>query len=39
VLVQEAVPVEPRTTLAERIRAVEHRLLPKVVSDLCLARS
>jgi phosphoribosylglycinamide formyltransferase-1 len=39
VLVQEPVPVEPRTTLAERIHAVEHRLLPRVVKDLCLARS
>ena len=39
VLAQEAVPVEPRATLEERIHAVEHRLLPKVVSGLCLARS
>ena len=39
VLVQEAVPVEPRETLAERIHAVEHRLLPRVVEELaCLAR-
>ena len=37
VLVQEEVPVEPRETLVERIHAVEHRLLPKVVSELCLA--
>jgi phosphoribosylglycinamide formyltransferase-1 len=35
VIVQEPVPVEPRETLAERIHAVEHRLLPKVVSELC----
>ena len=28
---QEPVPVEPRETLAERIHAVEHRLLPEVV--------
>lgn len=35
VIVQEAVPVEPRETLAERIHAVEHRLLPKVVGELC----
>jgi phosphoribosylglycinamide formyltransferase-1 len=35
VIVQEAVAVAPRETLAERIHAVEHRLLPKVVSDLC----
>jgi phosphoribosylglycinamide formyltransferase-1 len=39
VIRQEAVPVEPRETLEERIHAVEHRLLPKVVSELCLARS
>jgi phosphoribosylglycinamide formyltransferase-1 len=37
VLRQEAVPVEPRETLEERIHAVEHRLLPVVVSEL-LAR-
>jgi phosphoribosylglycinamide formyltransferase-1 len=37
VLAQEPVPVEPRETLEARIHAVEHRLLPKVVSDLCLA--
>jgi phosphoribosylglycinamide formyltransferase-1 len=35
VIAQEPVPVEPRETLAERIHEVEHRLLPKVVSDLC----
>ena len=35
VIVQETVPVEPRETLAERIHAVEHRLLPKVVGELC----
>jgi phosphoribosylglycinamide formyltransferase-1 len=34
VLVQEAVPVEPRETLEERIHAVEHRLLPGAVRDL-----
>jgi phosphoribosylglycinamide formyltransferase-1 len=34
VLRQEAVAVEPRDTLVERIRAVEHRLLPEVVSEL-----
>jgi phosphoribosylglycinamide formyltransferase-1 len=34
VLVQEAVPVEPRETLEERIHAVEHRLLPAVVRGL-----
>jgi phosphoribosylglycinamide formyltransferase-1 len=40
VLVQEAVRVEPRETLEERIHAVEHRLLPQVVQGLvpCLAR-
>jgi phosphoribosylglycinamide formyltransferase 1 len=36
VIVQEPVPVEPRETLAERIHAVEHRLLPQVVGDLCV---
>jgi phosphoribosylglycinamide formyltransferase 1 len=35
VLRQEPVPVEPRATLEERIHAVEHRLLPKVVRELC----
>jgi phosphoribosylglycinamide formyltransferase-1 len=35
VIAQEEVPVEPRETLEERIHAVEHRLLPKVVRDLC----
>ena len=34
VLRQEAVPVEPRETLEERIHAVEHRLLPAVVRGL-----
>jgi phosphoribosylglycinamide formyltransferase-1 len=28
VVAQEEVPVEPRETLAERLHAVEHRLLP-----------
>ncbi len=32
---QEPVPVEPRDTLVERIHAVEHRLLPEVVRELC----
>jgi phosphoribosylglycinamide formyltransferase-1 len=32
---QEPVPVEPRTTLPERLQAVEHRLLPEVVRELC----
>jgi phosphoribosylglycinamide formyltransferase 1 len=35
VLRQEPVPVEPRETLFERIHAVEHRLLPEVVRELC----
>jgi phosphoribosylglycinamide formyltransferase-1 len=35
VLRQEPVPVEPRSTLEERIHAVEHRLLPEVVRELC----
>jgi len=29
------VPVEPRATLEERIHAVEHRILPAVVAELC----
>ena len=36
-IVQKDVPVEPRDTLVERIHAAEHRLLPEVVRDLCLA--
>src|SRR4051812_29233903 len=39
VIVQEPVPVEPRETLEERTHAVEHRLLPEVVRELCLVRS
>lgn len=35
VIRQEPVPVQPRETLAERIHAVEHRLLPEVVGELC----
>jgi phosphoribosylglycinamide formyltransferase 1 len=38
VIRQEEVPVEPPETLEERIHAVEHRLLPEVVSELCLVR-
>jgi phosphoribosylglycinamide formyltransferase-1 len=34
VIRQEAIPVEPRDTLEERIHAVEHRLLPEVVREL-----
>ena len=37
VIRQESLPVEPRETLLERIHAVEHRLLPEVVRDLCAA--
>jgi phosphoribosylglycinamide formyltransferase-1 len=36
VIRQEPVPVEPRATLVERIHAVEHRLLPAVVRELCV---
>jgi phosphoribosylglycinamide formyltransferase 1 len=35
VIRQEQVAVEPRDTLVERIHAVEHRLLPEVVQELC----
>jgi phosphoribosylglycinamide formyltransferase 1 len=35
VIRQEPVAVEPRATLLDRIHAVEHRLLPEVVQDLC----
>ena len=35
---QEPIPVEPRDTLVERIHAVEHRILPEVVRELCAAR-
>jgi phosphoribosylglycinamide formyltransferase-1 len=34
IIVQEEICVEPRDTLVERIHAVEHRLLPRVVGDL-----
>jgi phosphoribosylglycinamide formyltransferase-1 len=37
ILVQEAVPVEPRATLEERLHAVEHRLLPQTVRELTAA--
>jgi phosphoribosylglycinamide formyltransferase-1 len=36
-IAQEPVEVEPRDTLEGRIHAVEHRLLPEVVRELCLA--
>jgi phosphoribosylglycinamide formyltransferase-1 len=35
VIRQEEISVEPRETLVDRIHAVEHRLLPQVVSELC----
>jgi phosphoribosylglycinamide formyltransferase 1 len=35
VIRQEPIAVEPRATLLERIHAVEHRLLPEVVHELC----
>jgi phosphoribosylglycinamide formyltransferase-1 len=35
ILRQEPVRVEPRETLVDRIHAVEHRLLPEVVRQLC----
>ena len=35
ILRQEPVAVEPRDTLEERIHAVEHRILPEVVRELC----
>jgi phosphoribosylglycinamide formyltransferase-1 len=35
VIRQEPVPVAPPETLVERIRAVEHRILPEVVRELC----
>jgi phosphoribosylglycinamide formyltransferase-1 len=35
VIRQEPVVVEPRDTLVSRIHAVEHRLLPEVVRELC----
>lgn len=35
VIRQEQIPVEPRETLVDRIHAVEHRVLPEVVKQLC----
>jgi phosphoribosylglycinamide formyltransferase-1 len=35
ILRQEPVRVEPRETLVDRLHAVEHKLLPEVVRDLC----
>ena len=37
VLAQQPVPLEPRATLEDRIHAVEHELLPRVVRELCPA--
>ena len=34
ILRQEAIPVEPRETLLERLHALEHQLLPLVVEQL-----
>jgi phosphoribosylglycinamide formyltransferase 1 len=39
VIRQEAVAVEPRETLEDRIHAVEHRLLPEVVAALVSTRT
>jgi phosphoribosylglycinamide formyltransferase 1 len=39
VIRQEPLPVEPRETLAERIQAIEHRLLPEVVQELVRVRA
>jgi phosphoribosylglycinamide formyltransferase-1 len=39
VLAQEAIPVDPRETLEERIHAVEHRLYPPTVRELLNAPS
>ena len=36
VIRQEPVSVEPRDTLRDRLHAVEHRLLPEVVRELCV---
>ncbi|SRR5712691_689089 len=36
VIRQEPVPVEPRDTLVQRIHAIEHRILPEVVRELCV---
>ena len=35
VIRQVPVPVDPKETLVDRIHAVEHRLLPEVVRELC----
>jgi phosphoribosylglycinamide formyltransferase 1 len=36
VIRQEPVTIEPRDTLIQRIHAVEHRILPEVVKELCV---
>jgi phosphoribosylglycinamide formyltransferase-1 len=36
VIRQEPVSVEPRNTLVQRIHAIEHRILPEVVRELCV---
>jgi phosphoribosylglycinamide formyltransferase-1 len=36
VIRQVSVAVEPRDTLIERIHAVEHRILPEVIKELCV---
>ena len=36
VIRQEPISVEPRSTLIQRIHAVEHRILPEVVRELCV---
>jgi phosphoribosylglycinamide formyltransferase-1 len=36
VIRQVPVAVEPRDTLIQRIHAVEHRILPEVVKELCV---
>ena len=36
VIRQEPVPVHPADTLIDRIHAVEHRILPEVVRELCV---
>ena len=36
VIRQVPVPVEPQETLLERLHAVEHRILPEVVRELCV---
>ena len=42
IIAQEAVPVEPgdtADTLHARIQAVEHRLLPEAVRNICTGRT